>query len=168
MDYWITCKILRRKAKERKAKVISFLQDMGLSLPLEAYPYQLSGGQQQMVATARALISEPDVMLMDEPLSSLDYQNALLMRDKIQQLWEITHTTTLFVSHNIDDAIYLADHLVILSDKPAIIKDTIKINLPRPRNLGILKSKEFFDLKNNALEVFSSEVPISEEFEIVK
>jgi NitT/TauT family transport system ATP-binding protein len=146
--------------KERKAKVCSLLQELGLDLPLNLYPYQLSGGQQQMVAIARALIVEPDIMLMDEPLSSLDWQNSLIMRDKIQQIWEMTHTTTLFVSHDLDSAIYLADRLIILSDKPVKIKSEIKISLPRSRDLSIIKSQEFFNLKNKALEFFSSDFPL--------
>lgn len=149
--------------KEREARVSSFLRELGLSLPLNLYPYQLSGGQQQMVAIARALVAEPDMMLMDESLSSLDWQNSLIMRDKIQQIWEMTHTTTLFVSHDIDSAVYLANRLVILSNKPAKIRSIIRISLPRPRDLSIMRSQEFFDLKNEALEVFNSEFSLAQE-----
>jgi len=141
--------------KKQRYEIASKLVDrLGLKLPLNAYPYQLSGGQQQLLAIARALIYDPEVLLMDEPFGSLDYQTRLSMQMILLDLWKKTKKTILFVSHEIDEAIFLADRLVLFSDKPTTILEILEINLPRPRTHEVIESQEFFALKTKALKIF--------------
>jgi len=141
--------------KRQRYEIASkFVDKLGLKLPLNVFPYQLSGGQQQLLAIARALIYDPEVLLMDEPFGSLDYQIRLSMQMVLLDIWRKTEKTILFVSHEIDEAIFLADRMVIFSDKPSTILEILEINLPRPRNHEIIESQEFFALKTKALRIF--------------
>ncbi|MEW6606556.1 MAG: ABC transporter ATP-binding protein [bacterium] len=140
--------------KQRYERVRNFLDKLGLKLPDALYPYQISGGQQQLLAIIRALIYDPDVLLMDEPFGSLDYQTRIYMQNKILDIWEKTKKTVLFVSHEIDEAIYLADRIVLFSNKPTKIIEILENTLPRPRNHSTLELQEFFILKTRALRVF--------------
>lgn len=140
--------------KQRYAMAERFLEKLDVEIPLTAYPYQLSGGQQQLVAIARGLIYEPDVMLMDEPFAALDYQTRLSMHEKLLDIWRKTNTTIVFVSHEIDEAAYLADRMVLLSDKPASTIKVIESTLPRPRTREMVNTETFFKMKGEALSVF--------------
>lgn len=143
------------KRQRNRDHVREFVMKMGLDeLPLDKYPYECSAGQQQLVALARELIYEPDVLLMDEPFVSLDYDRRLSQQEYLLNSWTKTNTTILFISHEIDEAIYLADRLVMLSQKPARISETFKINLPRPRDVRMLESQKFFELKVPILQSF--------------
>ncbi len=121
----------------------------------DSYPYQLSGGQKQLVSIARAYAFEPNILLFDEPFSSLDYSITLKMQEHVQQLWMETHKTTLFVSHDPDEAVFLADRVIVMSAKPGEVKKEIKINLPRERNAKTRMSKKFFSLRNKVIEAFT-------------
>jgi len=141
--------------KEKRHEMVKeFVGKLELKLPLMGFPYQLSGGQQQLLAIVRALIYNPQVLLMDEPFGSLDYQTRLSMQKVLLDLWRRTGKTILFVSHEIEEAIFLADRLVLFSDKPTTILEILEINLPRPRTQEIVESQEFFALKTRALKVF--------------
>jgi len=144
--------------KERKKKVEEFLWKLDMSIREDAYPYELSGGQQQMLAILRALIYEPDLLLLDEPFSSLDFQTTLWMHDKILEVWEKTGVTILFVSHNIHEAVYLADKVVVFSKRPARVVEVIETNLPRPRTYKITETEEFFEVRNRVMELFREEI----------
>src|SRR6266436_2415591 len=111
------------RALEAGDRLSKLLKDLEIDLPQGNYPYQLSGGQQQLVAILRTLIYKPDVILMDEPFSSLDYQTRSFMQMTLLDIWQHEKPTILFVSHDIEEAIFLADKLVLLSALPASVKD---------------------------------------------
>lgn len=137
----------------------AFVKEMNLDMiPLHKYPYQLSGGQRQIVAIARALINDPDVLLMDEPFVALDYSTRLFVGQKLLDIWNKKRVTTILVSHDIDDAIYLSDMVVVLDKKPARIVEEIPINLMRPRNLKMMKSTEFNDIKSRIISKLYGEI----------
>ena len=148
-------KIARR---ERKKRVEEFLFNLDFKVQDDAYPYQLSGGQQQLLCILRALLYEPDVLLMDEPFSSLDFQTTLYMHDKVLEIWSKTKATILFISHDVNEAVYLADKVVILSKRPARVMDVIEVDLPRPRKLEMTESEEFFAVRNRVLDIFKDEI----------
>lgn len=144
--------------KERKKKVEEFLWRLNMSVREDAYPYELSGGQQQMLGILRSLIYEPDILLLDEPFSSLDFQTTLYLYDKIMEIWEKTGVTILFISHNIHEAVFLADKVVVLSKRPARIVETIETNLPRPRSYNMRESGQFVEVRNRVMELFREEI----------
>lgn len=126
---------------------------VGLDNFPDAYPSQLSGGMQQRVSIARALVSHPQVLLLDEPFGALDAITRIYMQQEIVRIWQAEKSTILLVTHDIDEAIFLGDRVVVMSSRPATIKNIIPIDLPRPRDrnsydfLGLRKKiyKEFFD-----------------------
>jgi NitT/TauT family transport system ATP-binding protein len=140
--------------EERRERVIKFLENLEIALPLYSYPYQLSGGQQQLLAIARAMIFEPLVLLLDEPFNQLDYQTRISMQEKLLNIWEKTKTTILFVSHDLDEAILLGNKVVFLSKLPAKILEVIDNNLPVPRKHNIVQTQDFFSLRNQGLRIF--------------
>jgi len=146
---------MRGVAKEtRRHKAAEFLKLSGLDIPLDGFLYQLSGGQQQIVALTRALVMEPDIMIMDEPFSALDYHIRLQMHDVVQRLFERAKPTVLFVSHEVEEAVYLADRVIILSSRPAHVIAQYEVSLPRPRNRDLLTTPEFFEIRNRVLKAF--------------
>lgn len=111
-----------------------YLELVGLQDFAGSYPHELSGGMQQRAAIARALANNPDVLLMDEPFGALDAHTRILLQKELLRIWERHRKTILFVTHSVDEAIYLADSIHVLSIYPACIKETIEVNLPRPRD----------------------------------
>ena len=144
--------------REKYKRAREFLKKLALNISEDSYPYQLSGGQQQLLSIIRALIYEPDVLLMDEPFSSLDFQTTLFMHDKLLDIWRKTGTTIIFVSHDINEAIYLADRVVLFSKRPARIIAVMETNLPRPRSIEIRETGKFFTLRNRILDLFKEEI----------
>ena len=145
---------LKGKAKEeRRKKAQELLDFLGLHIPTNNYPYQLSGGQQQMAVIARSLVHDPDVLLMDEPFSALNFQTRLFMQDKIQEIWSKTKITLLFISHEIDEAIYMADRVIVLSDKPTHVAKSLAVPLPRPRTRDMTLCQTFIELKKEILQI---------------
>ncbi|MFH0713529.1 MAG: ABC transporter ATP-binding protein [Candidatus Micrarchaeota archaeon] len=132
-----------------------WMEKVGVAHLKNSYPYQLSGGQKQLTAIARAYSTEPEILLFDEPFSALDYSITLKMQEQVQKLWIETKKTTIFVSHDPEEAIFLADRVIILSQKPGRIKQEIKINLPRPRNAKTRLSKKFFEYRNKVVKAFT-------------
>lgn len=149
-----------RKSKDQKYEYIqNYVKDIGLDeLPLNKYPYQCSGGQQQLIALVRELIYNPDVLLMDEPFASLDYDRRISQQEHLLNSWEKTKSTILFISHELDEAIFLSDRLVLLSQRPATILDIYEINLPRPRKIEMLEKEEFFKFKVPILKKFRESI----------
>jgi NitT/TauT family transport system ATP-binding protein len=117
--------------KERREIAQYFLEMVGLKGFEKAYPHQLSGGMRQRAGIARALAINPDLLLMDEPLSALDAQTRLILQDELLNVWAKTRHKTLYVTHNIQEAVYLADRVVVLSRRPGRIVEVIPIDLPR-------------------------------------
>lgn len=141
---------------ERYAKVEKLLNSLGIKIDLQAYPYELSGGQQQMVAILRALITQPDLLLLDEPFSSLDYRTTLLMEEKILEIWEQLQLTIVFVTHEIDEAVFLSNRIALMNDKPSRIVKIFNNNLSYPRHWSVVGSEQFSKLKQITLETFMS------------
>ncbi len=129
-----------------------------LRFDLQRYPYELSGGQQQTVSIMRALVIEPEVLFLDEPFSALDYEMTLTMRDQLQKVLAETRTTSLLVSHDLDEAIYLGDKLLLLTRRPTRIAAFLDVSVPRPREPATTTGPAFIALKAQALGIFQSAV----------
>jgi NitT/TauT family transport system ATP-binding protein len=108
-----------------------------------AQPHELSGGMKQKVAIARALANDPEVILMDEPFASLDAQTRLLMREELLRIWERDKKTVILVTHNIEEAVMLCDRIAVMSSRPALIKEIVTVDIPRPRNFKSMKDPDF-------------------------
>ena len=121
-------------AAERWKLAKQWLEMMGLTPFADAYPHQLSGGMQQRVAIARLLVNKPQIMLMDEPFAALDAQTRTTLGEELVRVWQQARGTVLFVTHSIDEAILLADRLVIMTPRPGRIKMDMRIDIPRPRD----------------------------------
>lgn len=141
-------------ADQRIKKVKSLVDLLDIQVPLNQFPYQCSGGQNQLVAIARALIKNPDLLLMDEPFSALDYERRLAMENKLLDIWSKSKVTTLCISHDIDEAIYLSDKVVVLSKIPTKVSGEVIVDLPRPRKQNIMESNQFHDLRKEVLRIF--------------
>jgi NitT/TauT family transport system ATP-binding protein len=143
---------------ERIARVQKLVDHLGVTLDLSLYPYMMSGGQQQLVSIMRALVVEPEVLFLDEPFSALDYEMSLFMRDQLQRIFDETRTTTVLVSHDLEEAVFLADYVLLLTRRPARVADYRFIELPRPRGDETLADATFIEHKKHCLDVFQREV----------
>jgi NitT/TauT family transport system ATP-binding protein len=141
---------------ERRRTAREILEQVGLGDFLEHYPNQLSGGMQQRVSLARVLVNRPRVLLMDEPFCSLDAQTRLEMQEMLLELWQEFHMTVVFVSHDVDEALFLSDRVFVSSRRPGRIKASLVVDLPRPRDSELLVSPEFMRLKRQALELLGA------------
>jgi NitT/TauT family transport system ATP-binding protein len=122
------------------------------------YPHQLSGGMRQRVGIARALAVNPQILLMDEPFASVDAQTREIMSSELLRIWEQEKKTVLFVTHSIDEAVYLADRVVVLSGRPGSVKEIIPVRLARPRGLAIKDEPEFVRLRRHIWDLLEQEV----------
>jgi NitT/TauT family transport system ATP-binding protein len=129
--------------KDRFAKAKKFIALVGLSGFENRYPAELSGGMRQRVAIARTLASEPKILLMDEPFASLDEQTRLLLGDKVLQIQQELKQTTLLITHNITEAVQLADRILVMTYRPGRVKRMVEIDLPRPRSSDVVSSEAF-------------------------
>jgi ABC-type nitrate/sulfonate/bicarbonate transport system ATPase subunit len=141
--------VARRVLREKRNEVGEFMRLVGLEAFSDAYPHHLSGGMAQRVALARALINDPKVLLLDEPLGALDAFTRIRMQDEVLRLWENRRTTVLLVTHDIDEAIYMSDRIMIMTQRPGRIDREIDINLVRPRDRT---SESFLRLRSEILE----------------
>ncbi|MGC4074413.1 MAG: ABC transporter ATP-binding protein [Nibricoccus sp.] len=138
---------------ERSGAARGILRYVGLEEFADRLPGELSGGMQQRVNLARVLVNKPRVLLMDEPFAALDAQTRLLMQELLLQLWSEFRMTVVFVTHDIDEAIFLSDRIVVLSQRPAEIREEITVALPRPRSELDLTSQTFMQAKRRCLEL---------------
>jgi NitT/TauT family transport system ATP-binding protein len=163
---WLTCyenvmfgplatKVMTRE--EAHAQAVMLLGKVGLGDFMDKYPIQLSGGMQRRAELARALINRPTIMLMDEPFRGLDAMTRELMQEYYLRLVEESHGTHLFVTSEIEEAIFLADNLIIMTNKPSRVKQVLQIDLPRPRVADVLRTKRYLELKAMALEILHEE-----------
>lgn len=145
--------------RERDRVVHQMLRTVGLTDFAEAYPYQLSGGMRQRVALARALANDPDVLLMDEPFGALDAQNRVLLQDELLDIWDTTDKTVIFVTHSIEEALVLADRVLVMSASPGRILEEIVVPFARPRRAYELRrDPQFGELSYHIWELLRSEV----------
>jgi NitT/TauT family transport system ATP-binding protein len=136
--------------KARIAQTVDrYLAMIGLTDFRNHYPAELSGGMKQRVALARVLAFDPKVLLMDEPFGALDAQTRETMQEEVTRLWERTKKTIVFVTHDIEEAVFLGDRVVVLSARPGRIREEVKIDLPRPRTLEIKKSMQCHEYRNH-------------------
>ncbi|PIG09015.1 ABC transporter ATP-binding protein [Comamonas sp. 26] len=134
-----------------------FIAKVGLRGFENHYPKQLSGGMQQRTAIARALANDPKILLMDEPFGALDNQTRVLMQELLLGIWEAERKTVMFVTHDIDEAIFMANRVAVFSARPGRIKADIPVNLPHPRHYTVKTSPEFMELKARLTEEIRAE-----------
>jgi NitT/TauT family transport system ATP-binding protein len=135
---------------ERAARVAHFVQLVGLSGFEKKYPHELSGGMKQRVAVARTLAADPEVMLMDEPFASVDAQTRITLQEELLQIAEATGKTIVFVTHSVDEAVFLADRVIVLSRRPGRVKESVRIELPRAgRRWNAISSDGAFSIKRD-------------------
>ncbi|WP_194164345.1 ABC transporter ATP-binding protein [Lacisediminimonas profundi] len=125
---------------------------------LNRYPYELSGGQQQTASIMRALAPRPEVLFLDEPFSALDFEMTLFIREKLQEVFMQTGTTMMLVSHDLEEAVYLADQVLLLTKRPTRIAEILDYDDPRPRTIETLSTPRFIETKKHSLEIFQREV----------
>ncbi len=141
--------VARGVLREKRAEVDEFMRLVGLEAFANSFPHHLSGGMAQRVSLARALINHPKVLLLDEPLGALDAFTRMRMQDEVLRLWRAHGTTMLFVTHDIDEAIYMSDRIVIMTQRPGKIEQIISVDLERPRDRS---SQAFLNLRGEILE----------------
>ena len=129
---------------ERSARAGQYLELVGLKGFERYYPHQISGGMQQRVGIARALSKKPDILLMDEPFGAVDAQTREQLQEELLKIWSRTDTTVVFVTHSIDEALYLSDRVVVMQARPGRIKEEVSVDLPRPRWEGDVKADPRF------------------------
>jgi NitT/TauT family transport system ATP-binding protein len=139
--------------KERRRQAQEILELVGLQGFVNRYPKQLSGGMQQRVEIARVLINKPRLLLMDEPFGALDALTRMIMQELLLDIWSRVRTTIVFVTHDIDEALFLADRVVVMSARPGRIVEEIKVPFARPRKTTISVSQEFVELKRRCLDL---------------
>jgi NitT/TauT family transport system ATP-binding protein len=151
-------KLMRVPPAQRRARAEALVAHLGIKLDLSLYPYQMSGGQQQLVSILRALVVEPEILFLDEPFSALDYEMTLFMREQLQRIFLETGTTTILVSHDLEEAVFLADRVLLLSRHPARIAAFTPVAAARPRTDATLSDPDFVRTKAACLDVFQREV----------
>ena len=144
------------RGMEGEERVKELVEMVGLRGFENCYPHQLSGGMKQRVAIARALAVDPDLLLMDEPFANLDAQTRWILHQDLTKIWEEVRKTILFVTHNVEEAVYLSDRVIVLTSRPARIKRILRVGLPRPRDK---LSKELVGLRKRVVELLREEVP---------
>ena len=163
---WITARDniaypLRRqgmKEAEVQARVDELIQLFEIRFDLSRYPYELSGGQQQTVCIMRSLAPRPEIMFLDEPFSALDFEMTLFIREKLQEVFMQTGTTMMLVSHDLEEAVYLADQVLLLTKRPTKVAEILPYDDPRPRTTATLSEPSFVTAKKRSLEIFQREV----------
>jgi ABC-type nitrate/sulfonate/bicarbonate transport system ATPase subunit len=149
----------RKLTDQDRERVQALIATVGLSGFEDYYPNQLSGGMQQRVGLARALVRNPELLLMDEPFGALDAQTRAILQDELLRLWNSTGSTVFFITHDLDEAIYLSDRVVVLTRRPSHIKQVIDVPLPRPRyNYDARAEPEFARLRHEAWETLKEEI----------
>jgi NitT/TauT family transport system ATP-binding protein len=146
-----------RKSTRRK-QVLEFMKLVKLDGFENYYPYELSGGMCQRVALARAFLTNPDILLMDEPFGSLDAQTRIILQEELLNIWRAERKTVLFVTHDIDEAIMLSDRIIVLSDRPGKIQQSIKIPLDRPREMILKDNPKFMEIRWQIWTLLETEV----------
>jgi len=150
-------KTQRRPAAEYRRHAAQILEQVGLRGFETNYPAELSGGMRQRVGIARVLVMQPQVLLMDEPFGSLDAQTRMVMQELLLQVWERHHQTVLFITHDIEEALLLADRVCVMTARPGRTKKSIDVGIPRPRAIEVTTSPEFNALRREVLALIREE-----------
>jgi NitT/TauT family transport system ATP-binding protein len=145
-------------AREAKDRARHFISLVGLAGFEQHYPHELSGGMQQRVNLARALVVDPKILLMDEPFASLDAQTRELMQEELTRIWADARKTVLFITHQIDEAIYLADRVVVFSARPGMVKESVTVDIERPRPIGVKRQARFHALEDRIWGLIEEDV----------
>lgn len=151
-------KLAGKSKVEVDRRMAELVASFDVRFDLNRYPYELSGGQQQTASIMRALAPNPEVLFLDEPFSALDFEMTLFIREKLQEVFMQTGTTMLLVSHDLEEAVYLADELLLLTKRPTRVAEILSYDDPRPRTLETLSSAKFVGTKKRSLEIFQREV----------
>lgn len=148
-------KVPPTQIRERVEKMIELFD---IQLDLKRYPYNFSGGQQQLIAILRALVSDPEVLFLDEPFSALDFEMTLFVREKLQQIYMTTGVPMIAVVHSLNEAVFLGDTILLLSKRPTRVVEAVKFDQPRPRSVESANEAAFIETSRHCLEVFREEV----------
>lgn len=140
-----------------EVRVHELLDATGLQEFEDAYPHELSGGMQERAELVRLLANDPEIMLMDEPFGGLDAMTKELMQEMLLEIWDEEDRTVFFITHDVEEAIFLADRVVIMTARPGQVKEVLNVNLPRPRNFDILTTNEFTQIKRRVLDLIHQE-----------
>ena len=150
---------LEGKSKaEVDRRMAELVASFDVKFDLNRYPYELSGGQQQTASIMRALAPNPEVLFLDEPFSALDFEMTLFIREKLQEVFMATGTTMMLVSHDLEEAVYLADEVLLLTKRPTRIAEILRYEDARPRTVATLSEPSFIATKKRSLEIFQREV----------
>ena len=150
--------IVKKMSRPEAEKIAEALLDrVGLVDKRDSYPRELSGGQQQRVAIARALANDPEVLLMDEPFGALDAQTRSVMQELLLSVWDESHKTILFVTHDVEEAVFIGDTIYVMTARPGRIKAKIDVKLPTKRTYDMKLSEEFLGIKRDVLELIREE-----------
>jgi NitT/TauT family transport system ATP-binding protein len=142
----------RAQRSRQREQCLQYLRQVGLDGFQDKYPWQLSGGMQQRVAIARALAAEPDVLLLDEPFSAVDALTRMELQSLVLDLWQAKGFTAILVTHDVEEAIFLADRVVVLSGRPSTVSQIVPVPLPRPRNqLTTREDRRFLELRHHLM-----------------
>jgi NitT/TauT family transport system ATP-binding protein len=151
-------KLEGKSKREVDRRLEELVASFDVKFDLKRYPYEMSGGQQQTASIMRALAPNPEVLFLDEPFSALDYEMTLFIREKLQEVFIATGTTMMLVSHDLEEAVYLADEVLLLTKRPTKVAEILRYDDPRPRTVETLTSPSFIAAKKHSLEVFQREV----------
>ncbi|HJU21301.1 MAG TPA: ABC transporter ATP-binding protein [Casimicrobiaceae bacterium] len=144
--------------EQYEPRALALLDEVGLKGFERHYPYQLSGGMQQRVQIARALINEPDILLMDEPFGALDYQTRLMMQKLLLRLWAHFRPTILFITHDVGEAVFISDRVIAMTKRPGRVKCVVDVHAPKPRDYEFMRSSEFTRLEGDLVVAVQGEV----------
>lgn len=153
------------RKSERAERALDNIRLVGLSGFEDHYPHELSGGMRQRVGFARALTTDPDIILMDEPFSAVDEQTRELLQHELLELWVKTGKTIIFVTHSIDEAVYMSDRIIVMGARPGRVVETLDIDLPRPRDDGTRALEQFGRIRTDAWQVLKSGIRMAAEQE---
>jgi NitT/TauT family transport system ATP-binding protein len=149
--------LLRIPKEEARSRAKRFVEMVGLEGFAESFPLELSGGMQQRVNLARALAVDPEVLLLDEPFAALDAQTRETMQHELLRIWNQTRKTALFITHDIVEAVYLADRVVVFTARPGRVKEILKVDIPRPRDLRVKRDPRFVEIETRIWESIREE-----------
>jgi NitT/TauT family transport system ATP-binding protein len=143
--------------RDMRQRAQRYLDLVGLSGFERHYPGELSGGMQQRVNLARAIVCEPKLLLLDEPFGALDAQTREFMQAELLRIWRTTHQTSLFITHQIDEAVYLSDRVVVFTARPGRVREIVPVDLPRPRSLSVKRSARFLEIHDHCWRLIEEE-----------